>query len=102
MLIVVGSFEVEPARRDEFIASRRPAMEHSRAEPGCHEYTFAADPVVPGRIVLVERWEDEAALDAHLAAARAGRGGPPPSGDAVPVLASTIVKYEVGAATPLG
>jgi quinol monooxygenase YgiN len=43
-------------------------MRNSRAEDGCLEYTFAADPLEPGRVILFERWESQAALDAHLAA----------------------------------
>jgi quinol monooxygenase YgiN len=43
-------------------------MRTSRAEDGCLEYTFAADPLEPGRVILFERWENQAALDAHLAA----------------------------------
>ena len=29
---------------------------------------MSADPIDPGRIVLFERWADQASLDAHLAA----------------------------------
>jgi quinol monooxygenase YgiN len=43
-------------------------MRTSRLEDGCLEYTFAADPLEPGRVILFERWENQAALDAHLAA----------------------------------
>ena len=72
MVIVIGTFAVDPARRDEFLAERLERMRTSRAEAGCLEYTFAADPLEPGRVVLTERWADQAALDAHLAAPRSG------------------------------
>ena len=68
MVIVGGEFEVDPSERDAFIAEREGAMRTSRAEAGCLEYTFAADPLAADRVVLFERWEDQAALDAHLAA----------------------------------
>ena len=68
MVIVGGEFEVDPAQRDAFIAEREAAMRTSRAEAGCIEYTFAADPLEAHRVVLFERWVDQAALDAHLAA----------------------------------
>ena len=70
MLVVGGTFEVDPADRDAFIAARLDSMRTSRREPGCLEYTFAADPVDPGRIILFERWESQESLDAHLAALR--------------------------------
>ena len=68
MVIVGGTFEIEPGHRDQFIAGRMEMMRTSRAEAGCLEYTFAADPLDPGRVVLYERWESQAALDVHLAA----------------------------------
>lgn len=66
-----GSFELDPADRDAFIAARHDAMRSSRGEQGCLEYTFAADPTEPGRVILYERWESQEALDAHLKALRA-------------------------------
>ena len=68
MIIVGGTFEVDPEQRDAFLAERHERMRTSRREDGCLEYTFAADPVEPGRVILFERWDSPAALDAHLAA----------------------------------
>ena len=55
MVIVIGTFAVDPARRDEFLAERLERMRTSRAEAGCLEYTFAGDPLDPGRVLLTER-----------------------------------------------
>jgi quinol monooxygenase YgiN len=93
MVIVGGSFEVDPGRRDEFLAGRREVMIRSRAEDGCLEYTFAADPVEPGRVILFERWTSQEALDAHLAALRAAPRVP----DTVTPTATSIVRYDVAA-----
>jgi quinol monooxygenase YgiN len=68
VVIVGGSFEIDPDQRDAFIAERHEMMHTSRSEDGCLEYTFAADPLESGRVILFERWESQAALDAHLAA----------------------------------
>jgi quinol monooxygenase YgiN len=98
MVIVIGTFTVDPARRDEFIAERHERMRTSRAEAGCLEYTFAADPLDPGRVLLTERWADQAALDAHL-------GAPPPSDAPAPAVTPTdvsIVVYDVAGERPLG
>ena len=68
MIIVGGRFEVDPEQRDAFLAERHERMRTSRGEDGCLEYTFAADPLEPSRVILFERWESQTALDAHLAA----------------------------------
>jgi quinol monooxygenase YgiN len=68
VIIVNGTFEVDPDERDAFLAERGERMRTSRAEAGCLEYTFAADPLADDRVILFERWENQEALDAHLAA----------------------------------
>jgi quinol monooxygenase YgiN len=91
LVIVGGSFELEPSDRDEFLSSRLDMMHASRAEPGCIEYTFSADPIDPRRVVLFERWESQDALDAHLDNLR-GRADSP--GRVAP-LTSSITIYDV-------
>ena len=76
MVIVGGRFEVNPEERDAFLAERHEIMRTSRGEDGCLEYTFAADPLEADRVILFERWESQAALDAHLAATRRDEDGP--------------------------
>ena len=87
MIIVGGRFEVDPEERDAFLAERHERMRTSRGEDGCLEYTFAADPLEPSRVILFERWESQAALDAHLAA-------PAPTTTVTPRSASVML-YEV-------
>jgi quinol monooxygenase YgiN len=101
VLIVAGVFEVEPEQRDAFIAGRAEGMQISRSEPGCIEYAFSADPLVPGKVLLFEIWEDKASLAAHIAAAQA-RGPGEPAAPAVKVLRSEILQYDIGAVGPLG
>ena len=98
MLIVAGSFTVEPSLRDEFIGSRLDAMRASRAEPGCLEYVFGADPIDPGRVVLFERWESKEALAVHLAAMKDA----PKRTDSVPFLGAEVVQYEISAEGRVG
>jgi len=97
MVIVGGTFEVEPSQREQFIAGRLDMMRNSRMEDGCLEYTFAADPIEPGRVVLFERWASQAALDAHIAALRSG---PRPSAPQVVPASSSIVIYDVASERP--
>ncbi|MFN8592869.1 MAG: putative quinol monooxygenase [Thermomicrobiales bacterium] len=99
MVIVAGVFTVEHGQRDAFIDSKIERMHSSRAERGCLEYTFSADPLVPGRVVLYERWESQEDLDAHLAAPVAPSASP--GADIVPISA-TIMVYDVTGERPLG
>lgn len=87
MLIVAGQFDVDPTERDAFLVGREDAMRATRTEGGCLEYVMSADPVDPARVVLYERWADQAAFDAHMAAvASAPRsGGPAPKGFSVKI-----------------
>lgn len=98
MVIVGGRFEVDPERREEFLAGRRDAMLRSRAENGCLEYTFSADPIEPDRVVLFERWASREALDAHLAASRAAPRAP----TTVTPISSAITIYDVAGEEQLG
>jgi quinol monooxygenase YgiN len=99
MLIVAGEFVVDPERREEFLRSREAGMRASRAEAGCHDYVLSADPVDAGRVVLYERWEDKAALAAHLVALRTRPAAGP---DAVPALSSSLAQYEISAVGAIG
>lgn len=77
MIHVLATLRVDPARRDEFLASferLRPAV---LAEDGCLEYGAAVDQPTPigaqeaagdDAVVVIEKWESVPALEAHLAA----------------------------------
>src|SRR5262249_4067243 len=98
VLIVAGSFEVDPARREEFLRNREAAMRSARQQQGCRDYVLAADPIEPARVVLFELWEGKEELAAHLAAIR----GNTPSADDVPVLSRTVAQYEIAAVGKVG
>jgi quinol monooxygenase YgiN len=99
MVIVAGTFEVAADQREAFLAGRIDRMLESRAEPGCLEYTFSADPIDPARVLLFERWASQEDLDAHLAAARARPAVP---GAGVAPKAASIVVYTVASERSLG
>jgi quinol monooxygenase YgiN len=87
--IIAGTFEVNPADRDTFLAGRRALMERSRGEAGCIVYVFAADPLADDRIILFERWENEEALEAH----RKVLAESPPSDPGVAVTHAEILQF---------
>ena len=99
MVIVGGTFQVDPDQREQFIAARAAMMRASRGEPGCLEYTFCADPIDPSRVVLYERWTSQADLDAHLAALRAT---PPTIEPDIEAISSSITIYDVSGERRLG
>ena len=99
MVIVGGAFEMDPSERERFLAGRFDLIRASRAEAGCLEYTFGADPIDPSRVVLFERWESQEALDAHLAALHAR---PPSTGSEVATTTSSVVIYDVSGERQLG
>jgi quinol monooxygenase YgiN len=98
MLIVAGTIEVDPARRDDFIASRLDAMRASRAEDGCFTYVVSADPIEPGVVNIYERWESKEALGAHLAGMQSA--APPPAD--VEMRNVDVLQYEISSVGPLG
>jgi quinol monooxygenase YgiN len=67
MLIIAGTIEIDPSKREPALAAAREMMAETLKEKGCHAYTFSADLADPSRIHLFERWESEEALLAHFA-----------------------------------
>ena len=66
-IFITGTIAIEPERRDALLTAIRPLVRATRDdEPGCLEYAFTADTVEDDRIVVLERWHDEATLAAHF------------------------------------
>ena len=77
MIIVLATIELHPGKRTDFLGEFRQIVPNVRAEKGCLEYFPATDtasglPVQgPSRddvVVVIEKWESVAALEAHLVA----------------------------------
>lgn len=66
MLIIAGSFTVEPSDRDAFLAAAGPMMAETAKEDGCHAYLFTPSTTDPAVIHLFEKWDDEANLKPHF------------------------------------
>ena len=67
MIIVAGTVEFEPAQRDAALSAARELFAATRAQPGCLDYVWCADPSSEGRVYVYERWQDTPSLAAHLA-----------------------------------
>lgn len=69
MIIVTGTVrfgdgEIERLRND--LAHN---VEATRRESGCDHYTYGVDLQDPNLLHVSERWQDEAAMDAHMGTA---------------------------------
>ena len=65
-ILIAGTVQVDPARREEALEAGKPHMEATRAQKGCLDYVWSADLLVPGQIYVFERWENQECLEAHL------------------------------------
>lgn len=74
MIHVIATIELNPNTREAFLAAFRKLVPQVRAEAGCIEYAPAVDvasgaaaqpPLRENVVVVVEKWADLAALDAH-------------------------------------
>nr|WP_261361734.1 putative quinol monooxygenase [Aeoliella straminimaris] len=77
MIHVLAALSTVPGKRDELIAAFKELAPKVHAEQGCIEYATAVDietslgaqePLRPDVLMVVEKWESIAALEAHLAA----------------------------------
>jgi quinol monooxygenase YgiN len=69
MLIVTGYMHVDPADLAQFITELRALAFSTRKRSGAIAYDAAVDDPQSGRLLITERWLDQAALSAHLQAA---------------------------------
>lgn len=65
-LRLVVPMQAAPGRRDELIESFRIRCKEVREEPGCEQYEIYQSTERPDQLILLERWQDEETLEAHL------------------------------------
>ena len=66
MIFVAGTMSMNPAIIADFqrdVAAMRPKV---LTEPGCHHYSLLVEDAAAGLINVLEQWDDDAALVAHL------------------------------------
>ena len=57
--------EAAPGKRDELIEAFRTRSREVRQENGCEEFELYQSTERPDQLLLLERWTDETALEAH-------------------------------------
>ncbi len=65
-LQVVATIPAKPEAADAIRAALKELVAATLAEDGCLAYDLFESASAPGTFVTVERWTDQAALDAHL------------------------------------
>jgi (4S)-4-hydroxy-5-phosphonooxypentane-2,3-dione isomerase len=64
-LMIVVEFEVKPEHRNAFVELMKEHARLSRAEDGCQQFDVLLPQEDQSRVLLVEAWRDQAALDVH-------------------------------------
>ncbi|ABF63928.1 putative quinol monooxygenase [Ruegeria sp. TM1040] len=64
-VLVIAELKTAYERRDTLLEFVQTLAAHSRAEPGCLSYRPMLDVDQAGTIVIVEKWQSAAALEAH-------------------------------------
>ncbi len=88
MVIVAGHVVVDPQQRESYLVDCVNVVEQARRAPGCLDFSITADLVDSGRIVIFERWESQAAVEAF-------RGSGPSNEQSAAILAASVAEYDV-------
>jgi quinol monooxygenase YgiN len=65
MIIAIGDVYIQIPQRVAAEEAMLQAQTHAQDEPGCVSYAFAEVLESPGHFMVVQRWSDQQALDAH-------------------------------------
>jgi quinol monooxygenase YgiN len=66
MIIVTGQARFGAGEIDRLRRGFTAWFEESRRRPGCISYHFAVDVADPDLLHVIEYWDDEASIDAHM------------------------------------
>ena len=62
---LVVSIAAAPGKGSELAQAYKARCADAMSEPGCEQFEVFQSVLEPDRLVLLERWADQAALDAH-------------------------------------
>ena len=100
MVIVAGTFRVEPGSRSRFFEEVAPVVAATLEEPGCRVYAFTPDPDDADLIRLYELWDHQEALNQHFASEHMAAWKERAA--SLPIMSRDIMSYTVADARPLG
>lgn len=73
MILVLGRFEILPARRGEFLAFAADLVAQERGAAGCLHFDIAEDVTAHNTFVMIEEWASHEAMEDHGASEQADR-----------------------------
>ncbi len=66
MIHVIATLTIKPELREQTLAAARINIAATQKEAGCVYYDMYESVTRPGTYVVVEKWEDREALNAHM------------------------------------
>jgi quinol monooxygenase YgiN len=66
MIIVMGHAKMAAGELDRLTDEMNAQVAATNAETGCLLYCFSRDVANPDTLIISERWENQAAIDAHF------------------------------------
>jgi quinol monooxygenase YgiN len=66
--MIVAKVYIKPEKADSFIMAARSIIQNSNAEPGCEFYQLYQDPYDNTKFIFVEKYVNQAAVEAHFSA----------------------------------
>jgi quinol monooxygenase YgiN len=99
MLIVAGILKIDPSKRAVLEAAFDKVREATLKEQGCLAYQAYLDRSDPGTLLLFEKWESEAALNAHFVTPHMAEFGKALGG--ADIISADVKRYDVSGETKL-
>jgi quinol monooxygenase YgiN len=62
---LIITLNAAPGKGGEFLQALRGRCEEVMTEPGCEQFEVFQSALDPDKLILLELWSDQAALDAH-------------------------------------
>jgi quinol monooxygenase YgiN len=62
---LIVTITAKPGKGSELAQAYKPRCAEIMAEPGCEQFEVFQSVVNPDKLILLERWTDQAALDTH-------------------------------------
>ena len=73
MIVLRASLHIVSEQRETFLAHVQGFVEDSRAESGCISFDVCQDVLNPDHFLVIEVWQDHAALQSHEESAHLAR-----------------------------
>jgi quinol monooxygenase YgiN len=65
MIMITGRFQVDPAKREDFLAFAQAMVGRERSSKGNLTFDIYEDVTAPNTFLMLEQWESEDILDQH-------------------------------------